>query len=99
MRKLIEEIIKAGYLYRDNEDGSYDIEYHGYTLTVSEDEDIWCFNYIKTPEGKILPDSEEDYDESFLMSADTGTSYYTKNGYTLESALEYLTNRKQKAPT
>lgn len=94
MQKLIEEIIKAGYLYRDNGEGSYDIEYHGYTLTVSEDEDIWIFNYIKTPEGKILSDSEEeDYDESFLMSADTGTSYYPKNGYTLESALEDLTNR------
>ena len=92
MQKLIEEIIKAGYLYRDNEDGSYDIVYHGYTLTVSEYEDYWCFNYIKTPEGNILQDSE-DYDESFLMSADTGTSYYPKNGYTLESALEDLINR------
>ena len=92
MQKLIEEIIKAGYLYRDNEDGSYDIVYHGYALTVSEYEDSWCFNYIKTPEGNILQDSE-DYDESFLMSADTGTSYYPKNGYTLESALEDLINR------
>lgn len=92
MQKLIEEIIKAGYLYRDNEDGSYDIVYHGYTVTVSEYEDCWCFNYIKTPEGNLISDSE-DYDEMFLMSADTGTSYYPKNGYTLESALENLTNR------
>ena len=88
--RLEEELIKTGYRYRENEDGSYNVEYNGYAVTVSEDEEDWRLNYIKTPEGNILPYSEEEYDENFLMGADTGTSYYPKYDYTLASALETL---------
>lgn len=52
---LEEELIKIGCRYSDNEDGSYNVEYNGYAVTVSEDEEDWCLNYIKTPEGNILP--------------------------------------------
>ena len=93
---LEEELSKIGCRYSDNEDGSYNVEYNGYAVTVSEDEEDWCLNYIKTPEGNILPYSEEDYDENFLMGADTGISYYPKNGYTLESALENLISKSYK---
>lgn len=93
---LEEELIKIGCRYSDNEDGSYNVEYNGYALTVSEDEEYWCLNYIKTPEGNILPYSEEEYDVNFLIGTDTGTSYYPKNGYTLESALENLTSKSNK---
>lgn len=96
MNKLEDELKKTGYCYRDNEDGSYNVEYNGYAVTVSEDEEDWCLNYIKTPEGNILPYSEEEYDENFLMGADTGTSYYPKNDYTLESALENLISKSDK---
>ena len=94
--KLEEELIKIGCRYSDNEDGSYNVEYNGYAVTVSEDEEDWCLNYIKTPEGNILPYSEEEYDVNFLMGADTGTSYYPKNDYTLESALENLISKSDK---
>ena len=93
---LEEELIKIGCRYSGNEDGSYNIEYNGYAVTVSEDEEDWCLNYIKTPEGNILPYSEEEYDENFLIGADTGTSFYPKKGYTLESALENLINKSDK---
>ena len=93
---LEQELIKTGFRYSDNEDGSYNVEYNGYAVTVSEDEEDWCLNYIKTPEGNILPYSEEEYDENFLMGADTGTSYYPKNDYTLESALENLISTSDK---
>ena len=93
---LEEELIKIGCRYSYNEDGSYSVEYNGYAVTVSEDEEDWCLNYIKTPEGNILPYSEEEYDESFLMGADTGTSYYPKNDYSLESALENLISKLDK---
>lgn len=93
---LEEELIKIGCRYSDNEDGSYNVKYNGYAVTVSEDEEDWCLNYIKTPEGNILPYSEEEYDVNFLMGADTGTSYYPKNDYTLESALENLISKSNK---
>lgn len=93
---LEEELIKIGCRYSDNEDGSYNVEYKGYAVTVSEDEEDWCLNYIKTPEGNILPFSEEEYDVNFLMGADTGTSFYPKNGYTLDSALENLISKSDK---
>lgn len=93
---LEEELIKTGCRYNCNDDGSYNVEYNGYAVTVSEDEEDWCLNYIKTPEGNILPYSEEEYDVNFLMGADTGTSYYPKNGYTLESALENLISKSNK---
>ena len=94
--RLEEVLIKTGYRYRENEDGSYNVEYNRYAVTVSEDEEDWCLNYIKTPEVNILPYSEEEYDVNFLMGADTGTSYYPKNDYTLESALENLISTSDK---
>ena len=44
---LEEELIKIGCRYSDNEDGSYNVEYNGYAVTVSEDEEDWYLNYIK----------------------------------------------------
>lgn len=94
---LKEELIKTDCRYSNNDDGSYNVEYNGYAVNVSEDEEDWCLNYIKTPEGNILPYSEEEeYDVNFLMGADTGTAYYPKNGYTLESALENLISKSDK---
>lgn len=93
---LEEKLIKIGCRYSDNEDGSYNVEYNGYAVTVSEDEEDWCLNYIKTPKGNILPYSEEEYDVNFLIGADTGTAYYPKKDYTLESALENLINKSDK---
>ena len=93
---LEEKLIKIGCRYSDNEDDSYNVEYNGYAVTVSEDEEDLCLNYIKTQEGNILPYSEEEYDENFLIGADTGTSYYPKNDYTLESALENLISKSDK---
>lgn len=93
---LEEKLIKIGCRYSDNEDGSYNVEYNGYAVTISEDEEDWCLNYIKTQEGNILTYSEEEYDENFLIGTDTGTSYYPKNDYTLESALENLISKSDK---
>lgn len=81
---LEEELIKTGCRYNGNEDGSYNVEYNGYAVTVSEDEEDWCLNYIKTPEGNILPYSEEEYDVNFLMGAN-GTGY---NEYSDDSELD-----------
>lgn len=93
---LEEELIKTDCRYSNNEDGSYNVEYNGYAVTISEDDEDWCLNYIKTPKGNILPYSKEEYDVNFLMGADTGTAYYPKNGYTLESALENLISKSDK---
>ena len=90
MTTIEQELINTDCRYSNNEEGSYNVEYNGYAVTVSEDEEGWCLNYIKTPEGNILPYSKEEYEVNFLMGADTGTSFYPKNDYTLESALEDL---------
>lgn len=48
---LEEELIKIGCRYSDNEDGSYNVEYNGYAVTVSEDEEDWCVGIRPTRQG------------------------------------------------
>lgn len=39
MTTIEQELINTGCRYSDNEEGSYNVEYNGYAVTVSEDEE------------------------------------------------------------